>query len=198
MKLLDYLSKKEENKLIYKSFKKNDVLFYEHDICNEICIVKSGSLIIKSTLINGQEIVYRKLLKDEVFGATLLFSNDETYKGDVICLEDSEIVLISKNNLINLLLENKDFLIQYLKIESTESINAHKKIRLLSLNKAEDRVLYFLQINNNSVKYESITSLSKEIGLERETLSRTLTKLIKNKKIIKNNKIISIYKAKDR
>lgn len=192
MNILNFLNKKELYAVKYKTLRKNDILYYENEECNEIGIVLSGSLIIKSSLVNGHEIVYKIINKNDIFGINLLFSNDNHYKGDVISLEDTRIALIAKEDIINLLHSNKNFLNVYLQIQSNIGLKANEKIKLFSFNKAEDRFLFYLSINNNAIEYSTITNLAKELGLERETLSRLITRLIKNKKITKDQKTIKL------
>ena len=67
------------------------------------------------------------------------------------------------------------------------------KIKLLTFINAEDRLLYYLQINHSKLKYRSIADLAKTLYLSREVLSRLVHRLenegiiyIRDKTIIKS------------
>ena len=66
------------------------------------------------------------------------------------------------------------------------------KIKLLTISGAEDRFIYYLTFSKGKIYYKSITKLADELYLTRESLSRTITKLTKNKKIKKSGKTIQL------
>ena len=125
-----------------------------------------------------------------MFGNNLIFSSSPYYRGDVICVEDSEIVFATKDQMLKILKENDEFLEAFLAKQADFSKQLNLQIKLLSISSAKDRVLYYLTFNKGVLKFKSITELANMLFLARETLSRTLTNLadegivqIKNKTI---------------
>lgn len=192
MNILDTLNKKQKERLIYKSYTKDQIIFKEDEKCQKIGIVLNGNLAIISFLYNGDEIIYNTLKKDNIFGNNLIFSSDPYYKGNVLCLSDTEVALIDKEDLIYFLKNNEDFLKEYLAIQSDFGKKLNSRIKLLSFDKASDRLLYFLKEHDGIYKYDSISNLAIELNLKRESLSRTISKLIKNKDIIKQDKTLKV------
>ena len=190
MNILDTLTNKQYKKSISKSFSNNEIIFNEADECVCVGIVKHGTVIISSYLENGKEVIYNTIYENDMFGNNLIFSTNNKYKGNVISKGNSEIIFINKDDLIDILMNNKKFLLEYLKIQSNFGKNLNNNIKLLALSSAEDRLFYLLHINNNCLKYDSISSLSKTLFLERETTSRLVSKLVKESKIIKDKNII--------
>lgn len=184
------LTENEITKLKAKNLKKDDVLFREGDICHYACIVLDGEIIIRTIDDSGNEIVFAKTKKGQIFGNNLLFSNDKKYKGDVIATKDTKVLFIEEKELINILQTNIQFLIAYLSEQANIAKELNSKIKLSSLSSAKERFMFYLKEHNNSIEYASITSLSKELGLQRETLSRHLSKLKKEKIIIVSNNTI--------
>jgi CRP/FNR family transcriptional regulator, dissimilatory nitrate respiration regulator len=190
MNITDLLSNKEKKTLIIKSLKKDDVLFYELDLCECIGIILEGSVNITSYLEDGKQIIYNTINKDGIFGNNLLFSSNPYFKGDIQANCDTKIALIYKNNLIKLLQSNEQFLIEYIKHQSNFAKQLNSRIKLLSIDNAEERFYYYLHENNNIINIESVSELSRNLNLQRETVSRLLSKLIKENKIIKTKNII--------
>lgn len=184
MKIINYLNESEQKVIKINSYKKESYLFHENEECNEIGIVLEGSVEISTTLINGQEVIFRKLNKDDIFGMNLVFSLNNRYKGNIVAKTDCKVGFIKRLDLLKLLQKNDSLLLEYLKEQSNIGLESSEKIKLLSFSNAEDRLIYYLTINNNVVEYQTITLLAKELGIQRETLSRLITKLI-NKKVIK-------------
>ena len=188
--LLSILKEFEKSKIKYLDINKNKILFEEDSLCDCIGIVFKGKLSITSYSYYGKEITYSIIEENQIFGNNLLFSTSPYYKGNVIALSDSKIALIYKEDLIYLMQNNTEFLNLYLQILNNNTKNLNLKIKILSFENANDRLLYYLYQNNNSINYQSITELAKKLFLRRETLSRTLSNLVKDNIIeIKNNTI---------
>lgn len=195
--ILKSLSNDESNLIKYINIKKNEILFEEDSICNNIGIVIDGRLSINSYSYNGKEIIYSLIDENELFGHNLLFSSSPIYKGNVIALKDSKIALISKDSLIYLLQNNKSFLYQYLEILNNNATSLNSKLKLLSFDNAIDRLLYFLYQNNNEITINSITELANRLFLRRESLSRCISRLKKENiiNVTTINNSISIKKV---
>ncbi|MBQ1346740.1 MAG: Crp/Fnr family transcriptional regulator [Erysipelotrichaceae bacterium] len=192
MNIIALLNEKEKERLIYKELRKGETLFYENDCCGEIGIVKYGKLLITSYPENGNPIIYNRLKEDDMFGNNLLFSSQPFYKGDVIAESDSGIILIKKDVLIGFLEENTDFLLAYLQIQADSGKRLHSRIRLLSIDSAQERFITYLRENGNKITYSSVSDLADDLFIRRETLSRLLSKLIKNKVVIKDGKTVRL------
>lgn len=177
--LIQLLTKEEKKALIICSFKKNEIIFMEDSVCDSIGIVIEGKIEIVSYSFSGKEIVYNTLKRDDLFGNNLLFSNTPRYKGNVVSKTKSIIAFIKKESLVVLLQNNEAFLKEYLKIQSDFGKALNSKIKLLSFENALDRFNYYLFINNNEIRYKNVTALARDLYLERETLSRLLSKLTK-------------------
>ena len=181
--LFTTLTQEEQVSLKYHHFKKGETIFHEDDKCENITIVISGRITISSFTYGGNEVIYNTLLAGQVFGNNLIFSSDPYYRGDVIAKEKSILVFIYKKQLKYLLKNNEQFLDHYLKIQSDFGKQLNAQIKMLSFDSAEERLFFFLKINNGKYFYHSVTDLSSILHLKRETLSRLLTRLSKEKKI---------------
>lgn len=175
-----------------RRFKAGETIFLENDTCLYVGVVKNGEISIKSYFANGKEVTYNVLEEGQMFGNNLIFSSTPKYRGDVVAQKESEIWFISKENLLKALKEDDEFMILYLTQQSDFSKTLNLKIKLLTISAAEDRLLYYLTFNKNRITYKSITKLASELYLTRESLSRTITKLVKNKKIEHTGKIIKL------
>ena len=194
MNIIDLLTLEEKNSLNIKRFAKGDTLFAEGEKCLKIGVVLSGEVKISTYSASGKEIIFNTIRQDEIFGNNLIFSSSPYYKGFVVALENSELIFIDKDQLVRLLKTNDSFLYAYLNIQSDFSTNEKMMIELLSIPSAKERLLFFLKENNNTYKYDSISSLASKLSLSRESLSRTISLLIKKKIIIKDNKTLIMLK----
>ena len=192
--LLQTLNEEEKRLIKTVSLNKEQILFLENEICESVGLIIEGEIEIVSYSFTGKEIVFNTLSTNMIFGNNLIFSSDPRYKGSVISKTNSNVALIGKKLLINLLKNNEAFLLEYLKVQSDTGKQLNFQIKLLSLESAEERFLYYLHSKGGAINYKSITSLARTIYLQRETLSRLITKLINKKIIIKRKNSISLAK----
>lgn len=181
--ILQTLTKDEQKLLEVKTLNKGAFLFREGQLCTQIAIVVSGQVKISSINYSGSEVVFNVLENGEIFGNNLIFSDNPIYKGDVVALKDSVVVLIKKENLENILQSNKEFLLTYLNIQSNFGKKLNSTIKMLSFASAEERFKFYLRENNGEFSYHTVTELADILHLKRETLSRVLTKLEKENAI---------------
>ena len=194
--LLNVLSKKEHKLVQGYQVTKNSIIYHEGDLCENIGIVVSGKIDIASYSFEGKEQIINSLKAGDVFGNNLLFSSEPVYRGDVIAKEKSVIAFINKENLIYLLQNNQDFLNLYLKAQSDKAKVLTARIQLLSFTNAEERLFYYASKNNGVIVFKNVTTLAATIGVQRETLSRLLTSLIKRHLIKKEKGKITVLKKK--
>ena len=190
--LINLLSEKEKHDVIYAKFKKGQIIFLEDDNCDSIGIVINGQIDIISYSFSGKEINYNSLQNGDIFGNNLLFSDSPKYKGNVISKSDSSVAFIKKDALIKILQNNQNFLIEYLKIQSNFGKTLNARIKLLSFDNAFERFNYYMFIHQQKIHYQSVTSLANALFLERETLSRLLSKLEKDGVIYRDKHTIKL------
>ena len=194
--LLQVLSKKEHKLVNGYQVTKNSVIAHEGDLCENIGIIVSGKVDIISYAFKGKEMLLNSLKAGEIFGNNLIFSSDPVYRGDIVAKEKCVIAFINKENLIYLLQNNQEFLTLYLKVQSDFGKSLNARIQLLSFTNAEERLIYYASKNDNVIVFKNVTTLAHTIGIQRETLSRLLTSLVKRHLIKKEKGKITFLKKR--
>ena len=183
MSILNYLNTKQLERFRKRSFKKGEILFHERDYCDEISFVIKGEIRISSYSLSGSEIVYNVIKSGGIFGNNLAFSSRKEYRGNVIGSQDGEILIAKRDDLLEILQENKEFLNAYLQVEADTIKELNSKLKINSFGGAEERLDYLFYINNGSIKFSSVSNLARELFLSREATSRLIHRLEKEHKI---------------
>ncbi len=194
--LLQVLTKKEHKLVKGYQVTKNSVINHEGDLCENIGVIISGKVDIVSYSFQGKEQILNSLKAGDIFGNNLIFSSEPIYRGDVIAKEKCAIAFINKENLIYLLQNNQEFLTLYLKAQSDFGKSLNARIQLLSFTNAEERLVYYASKNDNVITFKNVTTLAAQIGIQRETLSRLLTSLVKRHLIKKEKGKITFLKKR--
>jgi len=192
-----------------RNLKKSQILFAEREIINNIYIVLEGKVTLYRLSERGQKRVIYILNKGEIINE-VIFDN---LTASINCegFEDSEIISISKVDLLNLM--KNDFKLTevilysmskkirrlYRQLKNTVPIKMDKRVaaKLWKLSKdygvqTQEGVLIDIKI--------SITYLADMLGSSRETISRAVKELeimdmvkIKHRKFIVNREKLSLY-----
>ena len=194
--LLQVLTKKEHKLVKGYQVTKNSVINHEGDLCENVGVIISGKVDIVSYSFQGKEQILNSLKAGDVFGNNLIFSSEPIYRGDVIAKEKCVIAFINKENLLYLLQNNQEFLTLYLKAQSDFGKSLNARIQLLSFTNAEERLVYYASKNDNVITFKNVTTLAAQIGIQRETLSRLLTSLVKRHLIKKEKGKITFLKKR--
>ncbi|MBW9146336.1 Crp/Fnr family transcriptional regulator [Clostridium sp. CM027] len=195
--------------VVIKKLKKSQMLFAEREITNNIYIVLEGKVTMYRVSEKGQKRVIYILNKGEIINEV----NFDNFTTSINCegFEDSEIISISKVDLLNIM--KQDFKLTeiilnsmskkirrvYRQIKNTVPTKMDKRVaaKLWKLSKdygveTEDGVLIDIKIN--------ITYLADMLGSSRETISRAVKELenmdmvrIKYRKFIVNREKLSKY-----
>ena len=193
MQLFNLLSKEEKERGKIISVKNGETLFHEGEKCQYVGILLSGGITISSFTLSGQQIVYNIIEKGDMFGNNLLFSDNSSYRGDVIATSDGSVFLINKENLLKIMQNNGIFLENYLNLQANFSKKLNFNLKILSLSSARERFLYYLD-ERQSIRYKSISALANSLYLTRETLSRLISELVKEGKVRKKDNLITLLK----
>lgn len=179
------------------TYNKDEVIFNEGCICNELTIVINGEIIISTITYNENEEIINVIKEGDVLGDILCHSTKNIYLGDVIAKRKTKVLIISKEILVSLLINDKDLLISYLNLLSDKTLSIKLQAKLFSHKKIEDRIMYYLSQNktNGIINIGSVTELSKILSLPRPSVSRCLTNLENKNYIIKKDKTIYIIKS---
>ena len=194
--ILNVLSKKEHQMVKGYQIAKGNIIYHEGDACENIGIIISGKIDIVSYSFQGKELLINSLKAGDIFGNNLLFSSSPVFRGDVVAKEKSVVAFISRENLVYLLQNNKEFLDLYLQAQSDKAKALTARIQLLSFPNAEERLFYYASKNNGVITFKNVTTLAATLGVQRETLSRLLTSLIKRHLIKKEKGKITVLKKK--
>ena len=96
-----------------KCYKNGDLIFKKEDIGNNFFIVKSGRIKIFSAVGPQKKKTFAYLKKGDFFGEMSLLGG-KVRSASAQAMEESELLVISKNNFRELILQNPDFTLKLL------------------------------------------------------------------------------------
>ena len=181
------------------NFKPNCQILTSVKLDNMIGIVLLGYMQIIRTDYNGNRTIIEELTENDVFGTTISSLTNEC---EIITKEDTKIVIIDFNNILNDVENNlsyyKQFIKNLLEIYSDKINTKNERIEILTKKTIRDKLLEYFKIvskRNNSKKiYLTMTyiELADYLAVDRSAMTRELKNLADERLIKREDKKITL------
>lgn len=175
-------------------YRKNATIFYEGDPGEGFHYLKTGKVKIIKMTDDGREHIINILSPGDLFAEVLLFNN-QAYPATAVAVEDSQVGVIKNSDLEKLILRNNEMALQLIKALSQRLLFAQGKIKNLALHDVTARTAETLlelgrkhgkELPGGQIRITldmSRQDLAALVGTTRETVTRTLSALKKDKLI---------------
>ncbi|MDR3046869.1 MAG: Crp/Fnr family transcriptional regulator [Bacteroidales bacterium] len=174
-----------------KFFKKGALVAVQGDPVDALYVLTKGS--VKTEMISeaGNSLPIETITAPQLLAPAFLLAEEHFFPVDVIAIEDSEVVLISKSMIIKQLSCNEAFLHAYMKLNSNRMHFITERLKLFSIKTIKGKLAQYMlerSKNRHFVMDKNQTQLAEYFGVARPSLSRSLSEMIDDKVIILNNK----------
>ncbi len=167
-----------------RKYRKDEPILLEEDAGNALFVILSGNVKVSRSSSDGREVILTILGESDFFGEMAILDG-LARSANVIATEESEVLLIQRNDFLQLLRSHSEISIILLQELTSRLRNADMKIKALSLKDAEGKVATVLlqiaeysgMIKNGVVEIDKLPvqqDLANMAGTSRETISRTL------------------------
>ena len=171
-----------------KTFNKGYMVFEEGEKRDTLYIVLKGRVKVSLYDEDGREYILDIIGKDGFFGELSLFEELSGF-ANVMTLEQSDLLMIRRNDFMKLLMENRDFALSMIKELSKRLRAANEKLKSFAFLGVEGRILkYLMDIGEKSgvkIKDRIIiengptqVEIASACGCSRETVSRMVKSLV--------------------
>jgi CRP-like cAMP-binding protein len=175
--------------LYIKDYRKGYVVFQEGEKGDALYIILKGNVKVSLYDESGKEYILDVIGKDAFFGELSLI-DELPRSANVVTLDESEFLVIQRNEFIKLLMENPKITVKILRTLSKRLRAADERIKGLAFLSVENRILkYLIDVGEKSgvrvkdyvviEKGPSQVEIASSCGCSRETVSRMLKSLVK-------------------
>ncbi|SHH52008.1 Crp/Fnr family transcriptional regulator [Clostridium grantii] len=174
------------NQYTLSQYKKDNIIYFESELCTSLDIILKGELIIQKIDEKGNVLTIAEFRVGDNIGGNLLFSKPHCYPMSVLSKSATEILHINKDFVLNLCQIDQNFLIEFLTCISDKTSILTNKIKSISMKSIKESIIEFLNYEYYSQKNEKIQlhmtkkELAEKLGIQRTSLSRELNKMKKD------------------
>lgn len=169
-----------------KTYAKDEILFYEGDVPETLCILVSGTVAVCKDFASGKRNILTIFdTPGEIFGEVYVFLQGKTYDHYTVAVSKAEILHIPKSffyHTCNRCCPNHEALIKnMLSILAEKAYFLNQKLRIVSGSSLREKIVKML-VRGPSGKNYSPLSMSRDemadyLGVARPSLSRELMKM---------------------
>lgn len=180
-KTIDFLKKK----LKPISLKKDNILFYQGDICDNILFLTSGVVRLYIQSDEADEITLYQLKKGEQCIVNTASTMSQTKAiGSAISTTDIEGYLLDVKYVKELTRLSDDYQSFLFSVYTLRMESLAKLVNDLKFKHLDERILDWLKAQKNTTVQTTHEKIAMELGTSRVVISRVLKELEKNSKVI--------------
>ncbi|MCB0391458.1 MAG: Crp/Fnr family transcriptional regulator [Bdellovibrionales bacterium] len=176
-------------------FKTGKIFFEEGDLCQSFLLLETGLIKVYKISEKGQELTLYRVDADNLCTLTTssILSNSY-YPANGIAETDGKGIVLSRQDFNQLISDNQEFKELVFSSLTTRFNQFVEKIDEIAFHSLKERLWSFLNKNCNQERKILLThqELAKELGVERESISRALKVFEKARKIQSQRGIIKI------
>lgn len=183
-----------------RDYAKKEVLFYEGDYPRYFYLVQKGQIKLYKTSEYGKELIVKTIPAGDFFGYTALIKNED-YTFSAAATEDSTLVLIPREDFMNLLYANRDVSASFIQLLANNIVEKENQLLSLAYSSVRKRTAEaLLKVSQEQGRKEKISilreDLARMVGTAKESVIRVLTEFKQDKYIEIKEGLITILDEK--
>lgn len=169
-----------------KKYSPNESIAFRGDEVKGLYIILKGTLITEMLTEEGNIIKIEELVPSDVIASAFIFGKNNSFPVDLITKNEVEILFVERKEFLKLLFSDEKILENFLNEVSNKTQLLTTKIWNSFNNKTiKKKFCDYVKKNqkNNLFSIENLGALAEFFGVERPSLSRVLSELVKDEKL---------------
>ena len=176
----------EKIKYEIKKYSPNESIAFRGDEVKGLYIILKGTLITEMLTEEGNVIKIEELVPSDVIASAFIFGKNNTFPVDLSVKDEAEILFMERKEFLKLLFSEEKILENFLNEISNKTQLLTSTIWNNFNNKTiKKKFCDYVKRNqeNNEFFIENLGALAEFFGVERPSLSRVLSELVKDEKL---------------
>lgn len=169
-----------------KRYRKGEVIALRGDPCNNLLIIKRGSVKGEMLDFSGKTLKIEDIEAPRAIASAFLFGQNNKFPVDVIGSEEGELLILPKASVIHLFKESQVFLKNYLDSISNRAQFLSTRLYFLSFKTIKGKLAqYILSLSKPGDRELLLPKTQQEMaeffGVTRPALARVMSELVKDR-----------------
>lgn len=166
-----------------KTYKRGECIAFQGDRVAYLYMLTKGKVKTEIVSTSGLTLSVEEISAPYPLAAAFIFAEDNRFPVDVTALEESEVILISKASIEKQMAECPGFLRGFIAFSSNRVQFLSERLKIFSQKGIKAKVAYYILKCDKKGSFElnrSISSLAEYFGVERPSLSRAISEMVKD------------------
>jgi len=168
-------------KMRLKTLKKNEFLLREGEVCNKVVFINTGCLRY-FFIVDGMEKTGQFFFESTWYTDLESFLSGEPSEQYIQALEDTQLLMINKTDLLELYTQNHKFERFGRLLIEQEFLGLRRKNKILTNLSAEERYLDLIQNRPKVIERVPQIHIASYLGVQPESLSRIRKRIFEQRK----------------
>ena len=176
----------EKTRYEIRNYSPNESIAFRGDEVKGLYIILKGTLITEMLTEEGNVIKIEELVPSDVIASAFIFGKKNSFPVDLTAKDEVEILYVERKEFLKLLFSQEKILENFLNEISNKTQLLTSKIWNSFNNKTiKKKFCDYVKRNqkNNEFFIENLGALAEFFGVERPSLSRVLSELVKDEKL---------------
>ena len=176
----------EKTKYEIKKYSSNESIAFRGDKVKGLYIILKGTLITEMLTEEGNVIKIEELVPSDVIASAFVFGKKNSFPVDLNAKDEAEILFIERKEFLKILFSKEKILENFLNEVSNKTQLLTSKIWNSFNNKTiKKKFCDYVKKNqkNNLFSIQNLGALAEYFGVERPSLSRVVSDLVKDEKL---------------
>jgi CRP/FNR family transcriptional regulator, dissimilatory nitrate respiration regulator len=166
-----------------KNFKRDEYIAYQGDKVTRLVMLIRGKVRTEIVSSSGLTLPMNDISAPFPLAAAFLFADDNSFPVDVIALEECEVIYISKEAVEKQMAKCAGFMRGFMDFNANQMQNISERLKIFAQKGIKAKVAYYLLSREKKGAFEldrSVASLAGYIGVERPSLSRAISEMVRD------------------
>ncbi|MDO4789337.1 MAG: Crp/Fnr family transcriptional regulator [Porphyromonas sp.] len=167
---------------VVKRYKKGEYIAYQGDKVEDLYMLTKGRVKTEIVSDPGLTLHIDEIRAPYPLAAVFLFAKENCFPVDVIALEESEIMLFSKETIEKQMAKCPHFLRGFMAFTADRMQFLSERLKIFSIKSIKSKFAFYISKRSKNGSFElgrSISSLAEYFGVERPSLSRAISDMVK-------------------
>lgn len=166
-----------------KAYKKGEYIAYQGDRLSCLYMLTKGKVKTEIISDSGLTLSVEEISAPYPLAAAFIFADDNRFPVDVIALGDCEVILISKASVEKQMAKCPGFLRGFMAFTANRVQFLSERLKIFSQKGIKAKIAYYILQHDKNGSFElgrTIASLAEYFGVERPSLSRAISEMVKD------------------
>ena len=166
-----------------KKYRKGEYIAYQNDKISYLYMLSKGKVKTEIVSDSGLTLSLEEITAPYPLAAAFIFADNNRFPVDVIALEECEVLLISKESIEKQMAKCPGFLRGFMAFSANRIQYLSERLKIFAQKGIKAKIAYYLLQRDKNGKFElgrSIASLAEYFGVERPSLSRAISEMVRD------------------